>query len=140
MHVLGRRRSSPTHSWRSRIILGLAFALVSTRAPTTAAGADLRVTISPRVLFAGQDTHVIVRIEPKDENRLLRVILDGPSYYASTDMQLDGIEAARTHDIWWRTLPAGSYTMRISLERASAGPILLQFSLTVAGSDVRHAQ
>jgi hypothetical protein len=126
-------------AWRLRIALGVALVLVGARAPTIAADADVRVSIRPRVLFAGQDTHVIVRVTPDDENRLLRVELDGPAYYASTEMQLDGAEAARTHDVWWRTLPAGSYVMWVRLERAGARPVVQQFSLTVAGSESRPA-
>jgi hypothetical protein len=121
------------HPWRSRLVLGVALALAGSWTPVIATDSDVRVTIMPRVLFAGQDTHVTIRVTPNEDNRLLQIVLDGPAYYASTDVQLDGANAARTHDLWWHTLPAGHYVVSVNLERASARAVMQQFSLTVSG-------
>jgi hypothetical protein len=100
---------------------------------TTAAEAQLKVKVYPRFLNAGGDARVLVRVEPDDNNRILHVVLDGSYYYASTDVQLDGATAARTHELWWRTLPAGEYMVWVTVERASGHELMDHMSMTVVG-------
>ncbi len=79
------------------------------------------------------ELHATVRVDPRDENRLLRITLDGPLYYASTDVQLDGAEAARVHDMWWRFLPPGEYAVTATVECATGRKFADSKNLRVIG-------
>jgi hypothetical protein len=89
--------------------------------------------LSSTVMNIFGELHATVRVDPKEENRVLRVSLDGPLYYASTDVQLDGVSAARIHDMWWRFLPPGEYTVTATVECASGHTYVERKSLRVIG-------
>jgi hypothetical protein len=90
-------------------------------------------TLSSTIMSIFGELHATVRVDPKDENRTLRVSLDGPLYYASTDVQLDGASAARVHDMWWRALPPGEYAVTATVECASGRTFVERKSLRVIG-------
>lgn len=74
------------------------------------------VTFSPVVAFAGSDLRVVVRVQPDAGNRRLQLSVDAPTFYASTERQLDGLEGARAHTFNVRELPAGDYQIVATLE------------------------
>jgi hypothetical protein len=90
-------------------------------------------TLSSTVLNITSELHATVRVDPHEENRTLRVSLDGPLYYASTDVQLDGAAAAKVHDLWWRHLPPGEYAVTATVECASGATFTHRRSLRVIG-------
>lgn len=90
-------------------------------------------TLSSTIMNIFGELHMTVRVDPQDENRLLRMSLDGPLYYASTDVQLDGASSARIHDMWWRFLPPGTYTVTATVECASGKTYVERKSLRVIG-------
>jgi hypothetical protein len=74
------------------------------------------VTFSPIVAFAGADLRVVVRVQPDAGNRRLQLSVDAPTFYASTERQLDGVQGARAHTFNVRELPAGDYQIVATLE------------------------
>src|SRR5215207_7473147 len=80
--------------------------------------AKVTVKIRPVVLFAGGEVRTTVRTPRDARNRGLRVIVEGDDYYASSDVQLDGVDAATTHQFTWRELPGGPYRVDAILLRA----------------------
>lgn len=62
------------------------------------------------IRFAPADIRLRVTVEPNEANRLLVVEADGELFYRSSDEDLTG-ESPRTRWIWYRALPAGSYTV-----------------------------
>jgi hypothetical protein len=76
------------------------------------------VKIRPVVLFAGGQVRTTVRTPRDPRNRELRVIVEGEDYYASSDVQLDGVDAATTHQFTWKELPGGGYRVDAILLRA----------------------
>lgn len=76
------------------------------------------VTFSPVIAFAGADLRVVVRVQPDAGNRRLQLSVDAPTFFASTERQLDGIEGARAHTFNVRELPAGDYQIVATLEGA----------------------
>ena len=74
------------------------------------------VTISPVVAFAGADMKVVVRVQPEAGNRRLQLSVDAPTFYASTERQLDGVDGARAHTFNLHELPAGEYQIVAVLE------------------------
>jgi hypothetical protein len=90
-------------------------------------------SLSSTVMNIFGELHATVRVDPKEENRTLRMTLDGPLYYASTDVQLDGAAAARIHDMWWRFLPPGDYVITATVECAAGRTFVERKSLRVIG-------
>jgi len=82
-----------------------------------AADAPVSVAVRPTVTFAGGDVRTTVRTPRDPRNRELRIILDAPDYYASSDVQLDGDNAAATHQFMWKELPGGAYRVEAILFR-----------------------
>ena len=75
------------------------------------------VKIRPMVLFAGGEVRTTVRTPLDQRNRALRVIVEGADYYGSSDVQLDGMDAATSHQFTWKELPGGPYRVDAILLR-----------------------
>jgi hypothetical protein len=114
-----------------------------TLASLEASGSDdvvrMRVT-QPDPDLPGQ-VRVVVSVEPDDENRALVVEADSGTFFRSSEFTLEGSEAARTHRIDWRQLPAGEYRVAAYLRRSSGKRTFASyFYLKVLGLDAtKHA-
>ena len=85
------------------------------------------------MLLRGQDIRAIVRVRPDVGNRLLTVALDAADFYSSTERSLDGAEAARTVEFFFRTLPAGEYVLHVQVADASGKLRTAERHLSVMG-------
>ncbi len=84
------------------------------------AGSPVAISrVSPRVAFGPVDVTTLVQVEPHAENRRLRVVLDSGEYYFSTDIQLDGAEAPKSHFVSWRAVRPGRYVLTAAVYHAS---------------------
>ena len=86
-------------------------------AASQAADSPVALSIRPTVLFAGRDVRATVRTPRDSRNRELRIVVEAADYYASSDVQLDGVDAAATHQFNWRELPSGAYRVEATLTR-----------------------
>jgi hypothetical protein len=102
--------------WARRLVGMSAAALVTLCPGATIAKDRVTVTLSAAIMNTDGELHATIRVDPQDDNRVLSVSLDGPRYYASTDKQLDGSSAARTHDLYWRHIPPGDYAITAIVE------------------------
>lgn len=93
------------------------------------------VTISPIVAFAGADMKVVVRVQPEAGNRRLQLSVDAPTFYASTERQLDGVDGARAHTFSLHELPAGDYQIVAVLEGNDGVRSRITRSFKVMGED-----
>lgn len=93
------------------------------------------VSFSPVVAFAGADLRVVVRVQPDAGNRRLQLSVDAPTFYASTERQLDGVDGARAHTFAVRELPAGDYQIIATLEGAGGVRSRVTRSFKVMGED-----
>jgi hypothetical protein len=75
------------------------------------------IKIRPVVLFAGGEVKTTVRTPRDARNRALRIVVEGPDYFASSDVQLDGVDAAINHQFTWKDLPGGPYRVDAILLR-----------------------
>ena len=98
------------------------------------------VTFSPVVAFAGADLRVVVRVTPDAGNRRLQLSIDAPTFYASTERQLDGMEGARAHTFSVKELPAGDYQIVATLEGSSGVRSRVTRSFKVMGEDESQLQ
>ncbi len=93
------------------------------------------VTFSPIVAFAGADLRVVVRVQPDAGNRRLQLSVDAPTFYASTERQLDGVQGARAHTFNVKELPAGDYQIVATLEGSDGIRSRVIRSFKVMGED-----
>jgi hypothetical protein len=93
------------------------------------------VTFSPVVAFAGADIRVVVRVQPEAGNRRLQLSVDAPTFYASTERQLDGVDGARAHSFNVKDLPAGDYQIIATLEGSDGIRSRVTRSFKVMGED-----
>ena len=65
--------------------------------------------VSPAVAMAPAFLTVRVNVEAAAENRLLQVVAESPDFYRSSEIHLDGAQAAPIAVFEFRNLPSGLY-------------------------------
>jgi hypothetical protein len=75
----------------------------------------VRLRLVARVVSAPADFSGLVRVTPNADYRLLRVVLDSDNFYRSSDIQLEGDRSPRNHFLSWRSLPAGTYRIVVTV-------------------------
>lgn len=85
--------------------------LASLSALLAAGNPPVRVDITPRVgIGPVKEVRIRATVEPHADNRLLRIVIDnGETYLRSSDYQLDGLDAPRTHSLELKNVPGGNY-------------------------------
>ncbi len=134
------------------VLLGLTFGLpAAAQEASPAPGATIEpgvstskliqsISISPLVAFAGADLRVIVRVLPDAGNRRLQLAVDAPTFYASTERQLDGMAGARAHTFNLQELPAGDYEITAVLEGPSGVRSKITRQFKVMGENAELGQ
>ena len=119
---------------RDRFLVGFSGVLL---AGVVSYGADAPVTIGvrPTIAFAGGDVRTTVRTPRDARNRELRIIVEAPEYYASSDVQLDGTDAPATHQFTWKELPSGGYRVEAILTRENGERRTATQCFSVIGPD-----
>ena len=82
-------------------------------------GDRLAMRVSPTVAIAPADLIVRTTIESNAANRSIEIIADSADFYRSSEIPLDGENAARTAQFAFRHLPSGLYTVRAVLKGAT---------------------
>ena len=75
----------------------------------------VELRVRGRYLNAPATVRMMVLVEPDATNRLLRVEADGDRMFRATSIPLDGAAEKRLHEISFRDLPAGFYTLRAAV-------------------------
>ena len=91
-----------------RTALGICGVIVLTVLPVDG-GEPLKLAVNPAQSFAPARVRVRARIEPSAENRVLAIVADGPDFYRSSEIQLDGDQAPKTVELLLSDLPGGEY-------------------------------
>ena len=86
------------------------------------AGSAVTVRVWPVVAFAPADLQIRASVDVNADNRTLEVVAESNDYYRSSELQLDGEDAARTSVVSFRSLPGGDYTVRVVV-RGSRGEV-----------------
>ena len=58
---------------------------------------------------------VLVQVPRHEYNRFLRVVVQSGTFYASSDVQLDGRRAPRSHDLLFKNLSTGNYCVEVAV-------------------------
>jgi len=78
----------------------------------------LIATVSPAITVSRGSTWLKMFVERNDQNRMLTWEVDGPTYYRSSVIQLDGAESPRSFQVLVRDLPQGEFEVRAVLSRS----------------------
>ena len=97
-------------------VIGL---LMVAGAMSAGAGEMMSVTVSPAVAFAPATLVVRARIQADARNRAVEIVAESPSFYRSSEVQLDGNRAPRTNVFEFRGMPPGVYDVKATLLDAS---------------------
>ena len=89
-------------------LIPLAFFLATA---VTATNADecMKMKVSPLQALAPVNLRVRVQVEPHADNRFLTIVADSPTFYRSSQIQLEGDHAPRTFTIEYPSVPGGQY-------------------------------
>lgn len=115
--------------WRTSLGLVVLVALL-----VNVGDGPVAISVTPRRAFVRGDARALVIVEPDAQNRRLSVIADnGESYYRRSDEQLDGADAPRSRDVWFKTLPDGQYIIAAVVTRADGSQRQARTTLCVLG-------
>src|SRR5262245_44337263 len=83
----------------------------------TTARSDQRLTLrlTPPIDVAPAVLNIQATVEKDASNRMLEVVVESEDYLRSSQFNLDGDKAARTHQIVFRGLPVGRYAITATL-------------------------
>ena len=102
----------------------------------TMANEHVALAVSPKLAFEPADLSVRATIESNAENRTLEVIAESDGYYRSSVMPLDGNRAPRTTSLWFRSLPGGTYSVRVIVRDARGEALATsEEQATIVGRD-----
>jgi len=76
---------------------------------------ELTLRLTPRFVSAPGYLRSLIRVAPHEANRMLRVEIDSAGYYRSSDIQLEGASAPMSHFVDWKEVPAGKYSLIVSV-------------------------
>ena len=74
-----------------------------------------------------------VLVTRDEKNRTLVLEVDGPNYYRSSSMELQGASAPRTHLFTMQNLPAGEFELRATVRRNDRSTVWDRSTLKVIG-------
>jgi hypothetical protein len=114
--------------------LGLALA-AGVLAGSMHLNADEGVSISvrPTITSANGSAQVRVVVARNERNRVLTWEVDGPNYYRSSAIPLDGVSSPRSYLFFARELPEGKYEVRATVRRADDSIIVDRCGIVVMG-------
>ena len=107
---------SRTVVWVFGLLLVLA---AGANAPGTAAGV-LDITMQGAYFSEPATVRFTVTVEPNDANRTLRIEADSEGLYRASEIPLSGANEKRLHQIMFKNLTAGDYSLRAEV-RSSTG-------------------
>ena len=93
----------------------------------------IAITVRPAVTTFKGSAQLRVLVARNESNRALIWEVDGPNYYRSSAMQLDGAAAARSYFFIVRDLPAGEFEVRARVRRNDSSEKFDRSSIRVVG-------
>src|SRR5688572_7005162 len=90
----------------------------------TSADEALSITVRPAVTTFRGSAQLKVIVARDEKNRFLVWEIDGPDYYRSSSMELNGASAPRSYFFIARELPAGEFDVRVTVKRADQTTVM----------------
>jgi hypothetical protein len=93
----------------------------------------ISITVRPSVTSFRGNAMLRVLVSRNEKNRELVWEVDGPDYYRSSTMSLDGAAAARSYFFMVKELPAGEFDVRATVKRNDSSTVMDRSSIKVVG-------
>ena len=93
----------------------------------------ISITVRPAVTSFRGNTMLRVLVARNERNRMLVWEVDGPNYYRSSSMTLDGAAAARSYFFMVKDLPGGEFEVRATVKRNDSSAPMDRSSIKVIG-------
>jgi hypothetical protein len=93
----------------------------------------ISITVRPAVASYGGHARVKVLVARHESNRSLIWEMDGPNYYRSSAMDLDGASSPRTYFFLARDLPSGEFEIRATVRRTDNSVVMDRSTIKVIG-------
>ena len=89
------------------------------------------LVVWPRVAYARSNAQLRVQVERNEANRMLTWEIDGPSYYRSSTIQLDGASSPRNWFFLVQNLPEGDFAVRATVTRNNNSESMARATISV---------
>ena len=93
----------------------------------------ISITVRPSVTSFRGNAMLRVLVSRNEKNRMLVWEVDGPNYYRSSSMTLDGAAAARSYFFMVKDLPGGDFDVRATVKRNDSSAAMDRSSIKVIG-------
>ncbi len=93
----------------------------------------ISITVRPAVTSFRGNAQLKVLVSRNDKNRTLVWEVDGPNYYRSSSIALDGAASPRSYLFMVKDLPAGEFDVRASVKRNDSSTVMDRSSIKVIG-------
>jgi hypothetical protein len=104
------------------LFLVAVFGSLMVSAPALNGTQRVAIHVSPAVAMEPAQLTIRTMIEPNEANRKLSVTIDSDAYTSSSDVPLEGRNAARLNVMEIRDVPSGLYEVR-AIVSGSTGPL-----------------
>ena len=111
--------------------LGLLTVCMAGSSQTIAADTQVTIAVRPAVTVARGNAQLKILVERNDRNRLLTWEIDGPNYYRSSRMELEGAAAPRSWFFLVKDLREGEYDIRATVDRSDNSQTMAVSSIKV---------
>jgi hypothetical protein len=113
---------------------GLAMAAgILTGALQMSADEAISITVRPAVTSFRGNAQLKVLVSRNERNRALVWEVDGPNYYRSSSITLEGAASPRSYFFMVKDLPAGEFDVRATVKRSDSSAAMDRSTLRVVG-------
>lgn len=112
-------------------------ALASTGVVPGNAADVVEIRLRGRYFMEPATVQILVAVEPDADNRTLRIAADGDDMFRASDLSLNGANEKRLHNVEFKNLPAGHYTLRAEVFSTEVMRGMATQELLVTGSGQR---
>jgi hypothetical protein len=95
--------------WNRVVLLSVVMLVIAL--PSIMAVPIVTIRLNTRFAVAPASVRAVVLVEPHSANRTLRVQLDGEGMFSASDITLEGDGEKRVHEIYFKSVPAGRYSI-----------------------------
>ena len=93
----------------------------------------ISITVRPAVTSFRGSAQLRVLVSRNEKNRVLVWEVDGPSYYRSSSITLEGAAAARSYFFMLKDLPGGEFDVRATVKRNDSSAAMDRSTIKVIG-------
>ena len=102
-------------AWSRVLVAGAVTLLMLATGSAAAKDQPMLITVGPSISFEPGNIRITSRVEPSPANRLLVIEVESGSHYSSSEVPLEGEQAARSRSMFLKNLPAGEYEVVATL-------------------------